>query len=88
MLSEDTKNYERKIQLSFFSFTLATISFTLGWTIHSVKKHWCNATIATIERKMRCPLWFSKGPTFRCGYFQTAQEVTKSLLLNSNHSWT
>jgi len=25
---------------------------------------------------------------FGCGYFQTAQEVTKSLILNSSHSRT
>jgi len=34
------------------------------------------------------PFMTKQRPQFGCGYLQTAQEITVSLILNSKHSWT
>jgi len=52
---------------------------------------WCNARIVAIGRKVdfhpMLPMTKQRSQ-FGCGYLQTAQKVTESLILNSNHSKT
>jgi len=52
----------------------------------------CNARIVATGRKVRfhlkLPFMMKQRSQFGCGWLQTAQEVTESLLLNSNHRRT
>ena len=53
---------------------------------------WSNARIVAVGRKVRfchmLPFMRKQRSQFGCGYLQTAQEVTGSLVPNSNHSRT
>jgi len=72
------KSTDQKLFLTEYAITKVLTSFICSWF---------NARIADIGRKVRY-LYDEQRSQFDCGYLLTAEEVTESLILYSNHSRT
>jgi len=80
------------LKLYYILNKILNTKFTPGWEFPPIENPWCDARIVAIGRKVRfhhtLPFMTKQRSQFGCNNRQTAQEITESLILNSNHSKT